>query len=422
VALYNAGRDPADTFNIVFNRLITGNRYLKLVKDPVHGEVIIEDEDLPILDSPGLQRLRRIKQIGLGDLVYPGANHTRFEHALGTMYIAREVGTRMGLDLDSLRTIRISALLHDVGHGPFSHTSEKFSMASSGIDHSYLTEKEIRGGRTSDILASMDIDPEEVSRVASGKCDGLGRLLHSQVGVDRMDYLMRDAHYTGVAYGVIDYDRIIGTLIFHGGEIAIREKGSQAAESLLVARFLMYPAVYLHHVSRIADAMMLRALESLREAGRSVEEIMSMDDVSLTNELLTGGGTGSSMMRRILDRNLYKRAIYISREEVPDMDYLLDISGSRDRIRELEDEVASEAGLDSGGVLVDIQSPPELDEMGIKVLRGNQLEYLRERSPLVMSLRDAQWNYWRFGVYCPRENLDRVRKVCEGHGWRQLEE
>lgn len=394
---------------------------MKLVKDPVHGEVVIEDEDLPLLDSPGLQRLRRIKQIGLGDLVYPGANHTRFEHALGTMYITREVGTRMGLDLDSLRTIRVSALLHDIGHGPFSHTSEKFSMAASGIDHSYLTEREISCGPTSDILSSMGLDPGEVSRVASGRGDGLGRLLHSEVGVDRMDYLMRDAHYTGVAYGVIDFDRIIGTLIFHGGEIAIREKGSQAAESLLVARFLMYPAVYMHHVSRIADAMMLRALESLNEDGRSVEEIMSMDDVSLTNEFLSRGGRGGSMMRRILDRNLYKRAIYISRDEIPDMKYLMEMSGNRARIRELEDEIASASGLESGDVLVDIQSPPGLDEMEIKVLRGNQLEFLRERSPLVMSLRDAQWNYWRFGIYCPLEHLDRVREVCKGHGWRQLE-
>jgi len=395
---------------------------LKLVKDPVHGEVVIENEDLPLLDSPGLQRLRRIKQIGLGDLVYPGANHTRFEHSLGSMYIAREVGSRMGLDPCLLRKIRVSALLHDIGHGPFSHTSEKFAQVMSGIDHAQLTKREIREGATSDILTSMDLDPGEISTMASGEDQGLGRLLHSQVGVDRMDYLMRDAHYTGVAYGVIDYDRILSTLVFHGGEIAIRDKGAQAAESLLVARFLMYPAVYLHHVSRIADAMMLRALELLSEDGVPVGDIMTMDDVSLTNELLSHRGFVHDIMRRILDRNLFKRAVYLSRTEVPDLDQLLEISVNRGKSRELEEEISSSVGLSDGEVLVDVQSPPEFDDIGIKVLRGGEVELLEDRSPLVRSLRDAQWNYWRFGIYCPREYLGRVRDVCGNYGWRHVEE
>ncbi len=395
---------------------------MKLVKDPVHGQVVVPDEDLPLLDSPGVQRLRRIKQIGLGDLVYPGANHTRFEHSLGSMYIAGELGRRMGLDGDSLRMIRVAALLHDIGHGPLSHTSEKFASMASGIDHSRLTEREILEGRTSEVLIEAGMHPEEIAPLASGRNDDIGRILHSPIGVDRMDYLMRDAHYTGVAYGVIDYDRIISTLVFHGGEIVIREKGAQAAESLLVARFLMYPSVYLHHVARIGDAMMLRSLEELRRGGLPVEEIMGMDDLTLLTTLKASGGMPAEMVRRILERDLFKRAVYLPSDRVPDLGGLLQMSGDRARIRALEDEIAQSAGLDPGDVLVDIQNPPSTEEIGIKVLRGGKVEFLEERSPLVKSLKEAEWNYWRFGVYCPKDHLEDVREVCEEHGWRRMEE
>ena len=412
----------ANTFKIRYPFSHYWSRSLKLIKDPVHGDVLVAREDLALLDSPRVQRLRRIKQIGLGHLVYPGANHTRFEHSLGTMYIAGELSTRMGFETEDRRKIMISALIHDLGHGPFSHTSENFAMAASDIDHTKLTRKEILNGQTSEILSSMDLDLGEIADIASGMDGELGRLLHSQVGVDRMDYLMRDAHYTGVAYGVIDYERIISTLIFHGGEVVIREKGRQAAESLLVARFLMYPAVYLHHVSRIADAMMFRALEELNRQGISVEMIMEMDDLTLLSTLKGRNGIAGEMARRILDRDLFKRAVYLPSDKLPDLDKLLKISENRAKSRSLEDEIAESAGITPGSVLVDIQGRPSLDEMGIKILTNGRVESLEEKSTIVKSLREAQWNYWRFGVYCADENLDKVREVCEDHGWRKMEE
>jgi HD superfamily phosphohydrolase len=397
-------------------------RPLKLIRDPIHGEVAVPEEDLPLLDSPGLQRLRRVRQIGLGALVYPGANHTRFEHSIGAMKIAGNLGERMGLGEEERRMVRISALAHDLGHGPFSHTSEKFAWMASGLDHTKLTEREILKGRTSEVLTSMDLDPGEIATIAGGGDSQLGRLLHSQVGVDRMDYLMRDAHYTGVAYGVIDYERIMSTLVFHGGEVVIREKGIQAAESLLVARFLMYHSVYLHHVSRIADSMMLRALEELTDAGTSVPEIMAADDLSLVSALRDEGGLAGAMMERILDRELFKRAVYLSRGQAPDLDELLKIGGSRPISRALEDGMSQSAGLPRGSVLVDGQSRPPADELGIRILADGAIHGLEDRSPLVRSLKEAHWNYWRFGVYCSEENLGQVREVCQEHGWEPMGE
>ncbi len=391
---------------------------MKLIKDPIHGDVSVQDENLPLLDCPQMQRLRRIRQIGLGSLVYPGANHTRFEHSLGTMHIAGELADRMGLDPEDRRKMTVSALLHDIGHGPFSHTSEKFAMALAGIDHSRLTENQLLSGGISDILGDLGMDPTEIAAIASGADDRLGLLLHSEIGVDRMDYLMRDAHYTGVAYGVIDYERIVGTLVFHGGQIAIREKGIQAAESLLVARFLMYPAVYLHHVSRIADAMMLRALEELVFGGSTVEEIMAMDDMTLMALLVGKKGLPGQMGRRILDRDLYKRAIYLPADQVKDREHLLNIANERRRVRSLEDEIATTAGLGDGFVLVDIPREPPLDRTGIRIVTDGKIQLLEERSAIVRSLTEAEWNYWRFGVYCPGGSVDRVKEVCASYGWR----
>jgi len=394
---------------------------LKLIKDPIHGDVMLGEEDLALLDSPQLQRLRRIKQIGLGDLVYPGANHTRFEHSLGTMYIAGELAERMGLQEEDRRKIRLAALLHDVGHGPFSHTSEKFAVAASQIDHSRLTERKIFSGGIAGTLESIGMDPKEIAGIATGQKTELGRMLQSQIGVDRMDYLMRDAHYTGVAYGVIDYKRIISTLVFHGGEVVIREKGIQAAESLLVARFMMYPAVYLHHVCRIADAMMVRALEELKDGGTAVEEIMDMDDTTLVTVLKQEKGIPRDVATRILNRDLFKRAVYLSPSEVGDLDQLLEMSQDRAHVRGLEDEIAGSAHLAPGSVLMDIQAKPSLDDVRIKVLSESKVELLEQRSALVRSLTEAQWDYWRFGVYCARENVQSVKEVCEGYGWRGME-
>jgi len=394
---------------------------LKLIKDPIHGDIMLGEDDLALLDSPKLQRLRRIKQIGLGELVYPGANHTRFEHSLGTMHIAAELAQRMGLQEEDRRKIRLAALLHDVGHGPFSHTSERFAVAASQIDHSRLTEGQILSSGIADILESIGMDPREIADIATGQRTELGRILQSQVGVDRMDYLMRDAHYTGVAYGVIDYKRIISTLVFHGGEVVIREKGIQAAESLLVARFLMYPAVYLHHVCRIADAMMLRALEELKDRGTPVEEIMNMDDISLVTVLKEEKGIPRDVATRILNRDLFKRAVFLSPSELGDLDQLLEMSQDRARVRALEDEIAGSAGLAPGSVLADIQAKPSLDDVRIKVLSESKVGLLEERSALVRSLTEAQWDYWRFGVYCARENVERVKEVCGSYGWRGME-
>ena len=394
---------------------------MKFIKDPVHGDIPIDDEDLPILDSPAVQRLRRVKQIGLGDLAYPGANHTRFEHSIGTMYLAKVLAKRLDLDHETARLLRVASLLHDVGHGPLSHTSEKFAIANFQIDHTEMTRREITGGSTAAILESCGLDPTEVSKISCEGKNDLGLLLHSQIGIDRMDYLVRDAHYTGVAYGVIDHQRIISTMALVDGSLAVAEKGMQAVESLLVARFLMYPTVYLHHVSRIADSMMLRALEGLSQEGYSVEQIMRMDDISLFNALRSAGGIPGTTAERLMNRDLFKRAVYLGTGQVADLDELIKISQDREKMREMEDEIAEAAGLESGDVLVDIQGMPPLGEGETMILVRGRLEPLRARSALVGSLEEARWAYWRLGVYCDRVNVDKVRRVCEEYGWSGVE-
>ena len=237
---------------------------LKIIKDPVHGYVEVEEFALALLDSPVLQRLRYIKQLGFSYLVYPGANHTRFEHSLGTMFLADVACRRFGLSDDERRLVAAAALLHDIGHGPFSHASEplmeKF-LHRTHDDIELIVEDQVGG-----LLRVSDIDPNELCALVKGK-HPLSGIIHGDLDVDRMDYLLRDAYYTGAPYGTVDAQRLIRHLIRTPEGTVLDENGVNAAESLLIARTLMRPSVYYHHVSRIGESMFqLAVLEHLSGA------------------------------------------------------------------------------------------------------------------------------------------------------------
>ena len=162
---------------------------MKIIKDPVHGYVEVEDFALALLDSQALQRLRYIKQLGFSYLVYPGANHTRFEHSLGTMFLADVASRRFGLSENEHTLVVAAALLHDIGHGPFSHASEplmeKF-LHRTHDDIDIIVEEQV--GR---LLRAWGIDPDELCAVVKGK-HSLSQIIHGDLDVDRMDYLLRD--------------------------------------------------------------------------------------------------------------------------------------------------------------------------------------------------------------------------------------
>jgi len=250
------------------------------------------------------------------------------------------------------------------------------------------------------LLSGAGIDPDEITAMVNGTHRYAG-IIHGDLDVDRMDYLMRDAHYTGVPYGTVDPDRLIhSSAINDESGLYLRENGINSAESLLLARTLMRPAVYFHHVSRIAESMILLASQAHATAvgEGAYHELVRMNDFSFIAALLSSPSDDAvSLTQRILDRRLYKRALYVDQDQVNAEEYRQGISVIRSR--EIAGEIAAEAGVDEITVLVDIPAFPSEMRMGVRVENHYDLKSLEELSPLLTALNKARRRQWRLGIY-----------------------
>ncbi|MCS7111247.1 MAG: HD domain-containing protein [Ignisphaera sp.] len=241
---------------------------VKRIYDEVHGYIELSEVELKIVESTVFQRLRFIKQLAAAWYVYPGATHTRFSHSLGAMHIMGLVASRL-IDLgyvhsvDDVQLLRLAALLHDIGHTPFSHAIEPFYKHRLGVGHEDLSKIVIlESSSIREVLSSYGYDPKTIAALLEGRYREplYNQLLSSDVDVDRMDYLLRDALHTGVAYGSIDLQRIIATLVVDGeGNLAILDKGIDALENFYLARLHMYRTVY-YHKTLVGYEMMLRKI------------------------------------------------------------------------------------------------------------------------------------------------------------------
>ena len=387
---------------------------MKAIKDSVHGHVRLGGVAAELIDTPAFQRLRHIKQLSTVRLVYPSANHTRFEHSLGVYHLARGAIEGLDLDSDTADHVRAAALLHDVGHGPYGHQTEGVIRRATGRDHDdiewLLTDADREVCQT---LERNGLDPERVASLVAG--DGpLGALVSGELDVDRMDYLVRDAHHTGVPYGTVDTGRLVNELRLVGdgprtaaadpvdAELVLAEGNVATAESLLVARSLMNAVVYRHHVSRVAGAMLERACERyLDRTDADVEAFRRMADhdllVALRKEVPELG-------RRIEQRELYKRAVWVGLDDVP----AGTVDAGHAEERAAEREIADLVGLDPDAVVVDIPSRPGLKESGSTVVVDGVPQRLADASELVSGLRSAERRRWTLGVYCPEPHVDAV--------------
>ena len=385
---------------------------MKIIKDPVHGYVEVEDFALALLDSPVLQRLRYIKQLGFSYLVYPGANHTRFEHSLGTMFLADVASRRFALP-DHERTLVVAAaLLHDVGHGPFSHASEPFIekfLHRTHDDIELIVEEQLENP-----LREWGIDPSELCAVVKGN-HPLSGIIHGDLDVDRMDYLLRDAYYTGAPYGSVDAQRLIRHLIRTSEGTVLDENGVNAAESLLIARTLMRPTVYFHHVSRIGESMFqLAVLEHLDSVKKDVsQQLLQMDDATCMHALrISESPIARNLVLRLYERRLYKRALYVGSEQVNTTLYEQGVP--IEKCREIATRIASKAGILPHEVLVDIPSIPSEMSLGVRVKNRHMVVGFKEISPRIRTLNATRREQWRLGVYTLPEYREAVAESgCE---------
>jgi uncharacterized protein len=385
---------------------------LQSLRDSIHRNILVEDWALDIIDTREMQRLRRIRQLGTASLVYPGANHTRFEHALGTYKLAQDACRALSLPPEDARHVQAAALLHDVGHGPFSHLSEEIAP---GPKHEEISTDLVQWSGINDLLQKAGLEPRRVSDILLGKSER-GRIVSGDIDVDRMDYLVRDAHYTGVRVSV-DPERLLMVMTLHEGEFLVREEGLTAAESLLVARFLMYPAVYYHHACRYADVMVVAGARDLIDKGVSdFEQIRRMDDAELMAALKAGTVFSRAIASRVEERRLYKRVFEgtaAHANQDPFLRRLVDDEKERQRVQK---ELLDACGLNDGEILLDVPPKSIAREVGAKVLhKDGSVQPLREASTLVRTLVAAQMDHWRFWVFAPREMEERVAKEFSKH-------
>jgi uncharacterized protein len=376
---------------------------LKSIRDSVHGNLQLGEFEVRLADTPEIQRLRRIKQLGFTYLVYPGANHSRFEHSIGTMYLASRLASNLQLDEDTQTLIRSCAILHDAGHGPFSHVSEGVLDSS----HEELTSKLIKESQLGDIL-SEKFSIKEILSVISGE-GPLGQIISGELDVDRMDYLLRDSYYTGVAYGVIDVERLIYNMKLDDG-LLLRNKGVQAAESMLLARYFMYPSVYQHHTTRIVNSMFRRCLKKILEKKIiKAHEIYQYDDTDIIAAARSQEGYIKDIIGRLDTRQLYKRVYSLKLDDVSNPEAVFSMDAHI--IHKAEEEISSELGAENDCILVDIPEYPSFHEMTTPVSLNGDTVKLGEVSNLVRALKDARFNHADLCIYMPEEYADQAANL-----------
>jgi HD superfamily phosphohydrolase len=239
------------------------------IRDPVHGYIKMTEVERDLVDSPYVQRLRRIHQLAGSYMVYPGATHTRFEHVIGTMHVAGKVAESLArfneVNKDMIQEVRIAALLHDVGHGPFSHMYEEVLTGKAERSHEEISRRVILETTVGDILSSNGFSPKKMADFAVGRAKSkapfMNEIIAGGLSADMMDYLPRDSYFTGVEYGKVDAQRVIDSMQVVDGHLVIDDAALYAFEALLLARYEMFKAVYFHRTVRAAELMLVRAMQ-----------------------------------------------------------------------------------------------------------------------------------------------------------------
>jgi len=410
---------------------------MRVINDTIHGSFSIDGVKEDLLSTPEFNKLSHIKQLGLAHLVFPGAHHTRFEHSLGVSHLAGRMADSLSLSEEESTIVEVAAMLHDVGHGPYSHTLEHILHERGGADHMHITEGIITGDyeilsdeerslfperRTvPEILESYGIDPKEVSSLIHGPDAGgkernlfhwgegaeafhsqdhtMGHLVHGPVDCDQMDYLLRDAHFTGVRHGIIDHHRLIHCMERHSGDIAISEGGLSALEGMMTARALMYSAVYFHKVTRITEVMLSRAVERSEENLPEAVQMQRMVDAEVWHALDSAGPFAKDMIKRLKYRQLLKNCLTKRMDELTpaQIDRLVHLAtNSEDRIQ-VEDEIARRSGLDPGYVCIDVPSiklllsEPRMAAVDVRIIgKDGRTRWFREHTPVADALRKRQ--------------------------------
>ena len=333
--------------------------------DPIHDFIRVYDHELSIIDNPIFQRLRRIRQLSGAHLTYPAAQHTRFEHSLGVMHIASQAGNALNekeiLKSDDIEILRLSGLLHDIGHGPFSHLFEEI-IQERKISHEDFGKEIILKSEIGDILSKNGYDKKLVTKIAFGdsKFQYLNEIVSGALSADMMDYLLRDGYFTGAEHAKIDHKRITQSLDVHKKKLALERSALYSFESMMHSRYQMFKAVYFHKTVRAAEVMLLEALRlSDDEFGFTtfnLDEFVNLTDEYVLSTLISSKSTKLRRARQFAqdyqDRKLLKcvfERILTSQSNL-----------KKTRTDELRTEISKKSKVQENEIFVDSSVTPSI--------------------------------------------------------------
>jgi len=360
------------------------------VRDPLYGLIEYDDKEEQIMNTRLFQRLRGIKQLSLANFVYPGAHHTRFEHSLGVMHLCGRIGNELKLDEDRIKIMRLAGLLHDTGHGPFSHVSEQ--IMDKNVAKSVLTEYKAQNAHELMSIILIEQNEEIRSILSDEEQNSIIALLQKQpkrsiekdivsgpLDADKFDYLRRDSYFAGVEYGKFDLDKVIESMTpvelgRDGTQLGIKEEGIYAIEQILLAKYHMNVQVYQHRIRRITDAMLVRGVEfALEEGVEDVENIyrfdndseylsnfIRYDDNALARAVVSkSNGLAKKYFESIINRKLFKEIFNIEINDKTFDDGILLMNArnpSDDQMEQICDRVAEILKVPKELVILDRKS------------------------------------------------------------------
>jgi len=377
----------------------------RTVRDPLWNTIRIDPVAVRIIDTPAFQRLRYIRQLGFAHLVYPGATHTRFDHALGVYHLARtalrllaDADERVREDDPETRLIPYAALLHDIGHYAFSHAIEELDADRLPGDHEAVSARFFASPELGEALRPLGEGATgKIHTIIRGEgAHPLRGLVSGSLDLDKMEYLRRDARFCGVPYGEVDVDRLLQGLVLLDDpstgipEVGVREKAVSALESLLFAKYQMFRNVYWHHGVRAATALYKRIVsETVRTGLFTADDLVGPTDEELLHDIRRRSlEHDDASVRRIGEvwipalrhRRLPKRALELTASDLDGVAVAGWVARDSEERRDFEDELAGSLGLHPGEVMLDYPDKGRMLELDILVeRRGGRVERMGER-------------------------------------------
>ena len=351
------------------------------INDPIHGFMVLPDFITNIVDTRAIQRLMRIRQLSGASHVYPGANHTRFEHSLGVAYLAKRLTENLrdlqGVDIsnDDINDCVVAALCHDIGHGPFSHNFESLQIKYNNKDHEDYTEWLIEKSEIGNKLEEFGFDKNYISDIATGKIIGktnekgylLSQVITSAINVDSMDYLLRDNYHCGTGKASVDINRLLLSMDEIDGFLGVDIKALISLEGFLLSRISSFRTIYFHKTCRAVQIMLEEAMKSVvNEIGflnySTPDDFLKWDDYVLWTDLIRNP-VSAIWMEKIQKRNLLKSCfesqIQISRENID--------------VNELKRNISEKSGINIDDIFIDLPSSPNVPYSHTDQTRPNEI-------------------------------------------------